>query len=829
MFTRKFFRRLLTSTLVILTLNLFRPLVQLHWIKVQNDVRNSNLNNLEQLCKIPKLSPQILLQNNILPAPKCYNSTALLFRIDSNFNLIRSAPDLIHWNSSVWNSSKCFYKHLFRIPNKPDFNYLEGTPVIEIKNETTPLPSNIDHLRVWCNYITSQEMFYEDYLSAVQLKPEVEDELIPKNGGAEKYSLMILGQDSMSRMNFIRTMPKVQDFLLNTLGAVEFQGLNAIGSTTLWNIFPLISGLSKEHFQSVCNGAAAYLQSCPFVWKLFEEQGYRTAFTEDYSNSAGTILPVVDGRHAFLRQPFHYDFRSVNRKHRLISSEEFCFVSRLSISVLLEHMIGVATRLHDKPYWAFMWAQSLSHFDNTLSTYAETSMLSSLKYLHRNQLLNNTILILLSDHGSWWRDFKNSQEQAFMEQRLPLLYIVLPKKFQDKYSLATKNLRENSHRLVTLFDVHETMKDLLNLKGLSNMNLRVRQKEEFYSTSRNLSLFLPVNPNRTCAMAGISLINCACVPRYSTSVSDPGVVSAASSVLKKINGKIRNYPQCSKLSLVNITNVYVTAARKPLDSDEYGLRDLFKINGYNRDVLTKTRGEYFELIIETTPGAGMFYASVGVDGRQGGTRIEDIVRVSLYGHDADCMPAMDLKPGNTYADMQNNYGQIIGNNNSIGSNNIQINNQRSANCSDVPEPTSSSNTAQEIDPFPDIYKPATPKGILLATKLSNIVKFIDRKNHVKGNPLKEAYRSNIANLYEYTNLPDNLVTLLRDMGIIDEGSARKIIRAKETEREYCCMQIYDHLFNRGNVNYLLYFWENTNNAGLIERSITWLDLKYSGV
>ncbi|CAG7834326.1 unnamed protein product [Allacma fusca] len=611
---------------LVTTLSLLGPFALLYWTRVNSTIKNSN----DHECKIPTLSPRTRLQKDILPnAPKCFNSTALLFRIDFENNLVRLEPDQKYWSNNLWNTSKCFYKHLVRIPNKPDLG--GDNVIIEIKNGTTALPNNIDHVHVWCSYNENQKMFYEDYLSAVQLKPHVEEELDSIKAGDEFYSLMILGQDSTSHANFIRTMPKVQDFLVNTLGAVEFHGLNAIGPSTFWNIFPLISGLSKENFQEVCFGGTSKLDRCPFIWKLFEKQGYRTAFTEDFCKDARSMFLHL-GPPAFSRELFHYDFRFVNRKRNSMqSSEDFCFGSQLSITVLLEHMIKVALAVPDKPYWAFMWAQSLSHFDNMLSTYGEPSMLSSLEFLHEKQLLNNTILILLSDHGFWWRDFKKSKEQAFMEQRLPMLYIVLPKKFQEKYSLASKHLRENSRKLITVFDVHETMKDLLNLKDLRDERLMLRQKEGFFSTNKSLSLFLPVNPNRICAMAGISLINCACIPRYSTSVSDPGVIHAAGEVLKKINGKIRKYPQCSELALVNITEVYATSSRISLDSEESLEHPLVNVNRYTRDALERTRGEYFEMVIETTPGGGKFYVAVGVHGYDGRVTLDGIVRLNEQG------------------------------------------------------------------------------------------------------------------------------------------------------------------------------------------------------
>ncbi|CAG7732135.1 unnamed protein product [Allacma fusca] len=242
----------------------------------------------------------------------------------------------------------------------------------------------------------------------------------------------------------------------------------------------------------------------------------------------------------------------------------------------------------------------------------------------------------------WWRDFQNGGDQAYLEQRLPLLYMVLPKHFKEKYSVAFQNLKDNVHRLVTAFDLHSTMKDLLNLDNISNKRLGKRTRQLGLSESRNISLFLPISATRTCEMAGISLINCACVTRHSMSVSDTFVIEATKSVVGFLNEKLSGYEQCSHLELTNITEVFVTGVRSHQGIGQGLIENVIKQR--NERAVKRSHGDYFEIGINTSPGRGKYYVAVVVNGFDGEVSVDGIARVSIYGHDADCMPVLELRP-----------------------------------------------------------------------------------------------------------------------------------------------------------------------------------------
>lgn len=78
----------------------------------------------------------------------------------------------------------------------------------------------------------------------------------------------------------------------------------------------------------------------------------------------------------------------------------------------------------------------------------------------------------------------------------------MPKSFQEKYPNEMKNLRLNSRKLTTPFDVHETLKHFLNFHSNSNEN---KQKK------RGMSLLNHIPIDRSCEEAHIEAHWCSCL------------------------------------------------------------------------------------------------------------------------------------------------------------------------------------------------------------------------------------------------------------------------------------------------------------------------------
>jgi hypothetical protein len=84
----------------------------------------------------------------------------------------------------------------------------------------------------------------------------------------------------------------------------------------------------------------------------------------------------------------------------------------------------------------------------------------------------------------------------------------MPRTFQEKYPIQMRNLRLNSRKLTTPFDIHETLKDILSFDEDASSK---HQKHKDTIAPRGISLFRHIPTNRTCEDAQIEAHWCACL------------------------------------------------------------------------------------------------------------------------------------------------------------------------------------------------------------------------------------------------------------------------------------------------------------------------------
>jgi hypothetical protein len=95
-------------------------------------------------------------------------------------------------------------------------------------------------------------------------------------------NVLVLGIDAMSHHDMLQHLP-LTVAALQAVGAVTLQGYNKVGYNTFPNLVPLMTGWNVEELKKIClrKDHKQPLDSCPFVWKLFAKQGFRTVYAED--------------------------------------------------------------------------------------------------------------------------------------------------------------------------------------------------------------------------------------------------------------------------------------------------------------------------------------------------------------------------------------------------------------------------------------------------------------------------------------------------------------------------------------------------------------------
>lgn len=577
-------------------------------------------------CRIPYLDPfdKTILKYIFRVKPFTCGSAPSL--ISSNLTSVFVEYDAFpYYNISYWDNIQCCYQPFWRVNpafGQTDNIYRHG----DCKSFHSSAIIRDEFVKVKCKI--NNTLIYKDYFSFVPKKKS----RVPQRSkesftvGTDKLNVMFVGLDAISRLNFIRQMPHTYSFLKNDLKTIEFIGYNKVADNTFPNLIPILTGLSEEELRELCwPSNSEKFDDCPFIWKNFTQSGYITSFAED-SSWMGVFNYLKKG---FEHQPTDYYWKTFNYLaekdigHTKPYNADLCLGTRPIYLVLIEYMLRFVMSMGNKPFFSFFWGTSLSHDNLNFPAIGDDNYLLFFKKLFETNVLNQTVLVVISDHGIRWGDIR-STHQGQLEERLPFLFFKFPHWFQTKYSSAVANLRKNTRRLTTPYDLHETLKDILNLPNILPNNIKVRTRNEL--NKRGISLFLNIPDNRTCATANISAHWCTCQTSIEVNLNDSIVVRAANFIVNRIHNLLEGFKACAKLKLNSILDARLMKTDNYLKNDSM-LHD-------------------YTLIIQTFPGGGQFEATVRCFSCNENDPFQitgTISRINLYGNQSNCITDFHLK------------------------------------------------------------------------------------------------------------------------------------------------------------------------------------------
>jgi len=117
------------------------------------------------------------------------------------------------------------------------------------------------------------------------------------------------------------------------------------------------------------------------------------------------------------------------------------------------------------------------------------------------------IMIFFADHGTRYGKLTELKD-GFLEERLPMMFIYLPSWFRETYPSYVKALELNRHRLCSNFDLHNTLKHIIEIGGTPDGP----KLPKSFDCPTCQSLFYPLPEDRTCSQAGIEEHWCTCEP-----------------------------------------------------------------------------------------------------------------------------------------------------------------------------------------------------------------------------------------------------------------------------------------------------------------------------
>ncbi|CAH1786940.1 unnamed protein product [Owenia fusiformis] len=555
---------------------------------------------------------------------------------DTNPSITYTSGNILKINHNIVQShypnfSHCGYRGIYRVKGE-DNAYTMDAQQTKFKQD---VHLKVEYIKVKC-YDRNGKTIYKNFHAVVFEKQQVEDECkrntVERN---EKLNIVLLGVDSVSRLNFMRLMPKTRRFIEEELNGFELTGYNKVGDNTFPNLVPLLSGkFAADLPWNSATDRGKPFDEFKFIWNEAAKKGYRTLFAEDAPKWA--LFNYLKG--GFHKQPTDYYSRPFHIALELEESvwqKAHCVGDRHESEITLNYLYDYMDTFKDRPHFAFTFNSRLTHEDISLTGVADNIYLKFLKRVKNCGNLNNSVVVFYSDHGIRYGDMRQTKIGK-LEEKLPFIYWIFPKWFSENHPEFVHNLRINKHRLTTPFDVHETLQNILTDGPLESFTSDPNKK--------GMSLFKVIPETRTCEDVGILPHWCTCQNMKPISTKDTTVKQVANFTISSINkhlSHLQNSDLCAILSLDKITKAEMYVSTK----------DILKIksaDGFDSDKTEMEKAstpiEYYQIEFVASPGNGVFEATVRYSNDD---KIFDIPgpisRLNRYGHQSACIKNLALE------------------------------------------------------------------------------------------------------------------------------------------------------------------------------------------
>ncbi|XP_030573560.1 uncharacterized protein LOC115771821 [Drosophila novamexicana] len=517
-------------------------------------------------CKMPYIDPfsqELLAIYKPMVFETCTNESDLVTPI---FDVNRKRY-VLHIDEGVaakiLNSSEieynCYYQEITRYAEHDSYNDL---PPRIYFSQGYVVPLHVEGMILGCSEAANDSnVLQTDAFGFIQYKPFPSAvptlKTAPAQAAQRKPSVIMFGIDSISRINLRRTMPKVYKFLTRS-GWYEMQGYNKVADNTFPNLMAILSGFTPDTVkETICDtDEKGCFARIPFIWKYLKDAGYLTAYAEDTCN-INTFNYVKPG---FSLQPTDYYYRPLLRAFESEMKTwkcakctiKYCIGRRIQSSYIYDYAKEFARRYVDeRPIWGLFWSSSFSHDDYAMPSKMADFVLQYLLDFETDGVLDESIVIFFSDHGSRYGKLMYLSS-GFLEERLPMMFIYLPPWFRAQYPEFAEALTANRNRLTSNYDLHNTLKHIAEIAGLPNSAPLPKAND----CPRCQSLFYPVNATRTCADAGIPEHYCTCKP-YKR-LSDEWADRIAPRVIDRMNDYLRGKNLSSLCTNLTLSYIHKT-------------------------------------------------------------------------------------------------------------------------------------------------------------------------------------------------------------------------------------------------------------------------------
>lgn len=447
-------------------------------------------------------------------------------------------------------------------------------------------------------FLLDEDNYLFDTIQILILPPSFLPALVDLNQGSQSVSSInfnVIFIDSVSRQHFFRSLPHTvrlfQELAANetqkTL-VLDFELFQAVRSRTFETLQTLFAGeidpLEKPFGVSEMPSETLKTE---YLLKILKERGYTTLWLEDlcYKWEWGLSKDLRVHNKSLNREEIWQNLQTALQKASIDSLEityamcrilsenkvpdpfhgpdSICQNGKHQHEYLLEYLLHYqeAMLVARKPWFTFL-ETNVGHEGTGRRIQTIDIFLS--RYLAQAARFQNTLTLIMSDHGNSYGEFLEKTTEGRMELFHPHLFMIIPNEVASVLGPHSVDaLLTNQQQLISHLDLHYTLQALANnFKNAINPD-----HSAFNVTSRGL--LDAVSSHRTCSHIPRIMPNLCICKNFDMPVdSDAYHALFAHQALGKINNEIqrqfkrtlpkgvaRGFGYCQQLYLLSFKNV----------------------------------------------------------------------------------------------------------------------------------------------------------------------------------------------------------------------------------------------------------------------------------
>ena len=320
----------------------------------------------------------------------------------------------------------------------------------------------------------------------------LERKLLEKNSNPYSENILILYLDSVSRNNALRKLKKTTKFIEQFISYKGGNNKNYPNENFhSFQFFKYHSFLTRtaDNFPQLFYGNIRTGNNLVRINKYAKENGYITSQASDWcaNDLTGTT-------HNFTKEEL-YDHQLLfcDRNFPSLNSHiKRCLYGNISSYYLLEYSNQFWRNYQNNRRFSVTLINDAHEGTLELVKYTDDLLFTFLNSLYNDNLLINTTIFLMSDHGCGMPSIYYLNDFFKIELNLPMLFIIIHDRKNINYNEQYYNIQKNQQTLITGYDIYNTISHIIYGDNYS----KILPKNNLYDTPKSgngKSLFERIN------------------------------------------------------------------------------------------------------------------------------------------------------------------------------------------------------------------------------------------------------------------------------------------------------------------------------------------------